>query len=151
LALDFLGDKSLHSTSNGEYVFAPVVVAESRSGGEVAVGDSDEVEVLGGVVDSTATVGVDLDGVSRTNFTLMTGADLRVDGSILGSAKFMSGGKTYTENNETQENVNVNGDGETEANSNDDGTKIDTKINTGMDTSNGSTSINTSGSLNVGL
>lgn len=61
---DVLADQSLHTTTEGEYVFAPVVQMESRSGTKVSVNDDNVVTVEGGTVDSNITVGVDLSGNS---------------------------------------------------------------------------------------
>ncbi|MES2224098.1 MAG: DUF4382 domain-containing protein [Patescibacteria group bacterium] len=143
LRLDFLADKSLHSTSDNKYVFAPVVNAESHSGAEVAVGDSNEVESTGGMKDSSVSVGVDIDGTSRSNFSLTTGTDLKVDGSLLGSVKFMLGGKTYSENSSAQESTN--GTTTTNAGAN-------TNVNTGANanTGAGNANVNVGGAVNLG-
>ncbi len=136
LKIDFLADKSLHSTSDGKYVFAPVVKAESHSGAEVLVdSDSNAIESAGGSVDSAVEVGVDIDGTTRSNFMLTTSSDLKVDGSVLGSVKFMLGGKTYTESDAVQEE-SVSGSATTNTNSN---------VNTGA-----TSTINVGGALKMG-
>lgn len=96
--IDFLADKSLHMTTDKKYVFAPVVAVESRSNTQVTVADDDSVTVSGGSVDSSLTVGVDLDGSSKNNFQLNTDAGLTVDSPLLGEVKFMLSGKTYSQN-----------------------------------------------------
>jgi hypothetical protein len=94
--LDFLADKSLHVTSDGQYVFAPVVKAESRSNASVAVSGDNNVTATGGTVDATATAGMDLEGKSRMNFQLITGQSLKIESSSGNEVKFMLGGKVYT-------------------------------------------------------
>ena len=75
--LDFLADKSLHTTADGEYVFAPVVKTESRSGATVNVDTAGTITVAGGRVDGSSTMGMDLDGSLKLNFEL--GASQRLD------------------------------------------------------------------------
>ena len=101
--LDVLADKSLHTTSDNKFVFAPVVRAQSQSGADVSISNQNAITYAGGTMDSTANVGVNIDGTSRSDFTLTTANDLKVDASNTGSIKFMLGGKTYTENTTTQE------------------------------------------------
>ena len=95
--LDILADKSLHSTLNGDYVFATVVKAESISNTNVSVGEDNVVVVSGGEVDSSTTVGVDLRGVSKTDFILKTGSSLQIDSSDTSKVKFILGGELYEE------------------------------------------------------
>lgn len=136
LKIDFLADKSLHTTSDGKYVFSPVVKAESHSGAEVLVdSDSNAIESAGGSVDSQVEVGVDIDGTTRSNFILTTSSDLKVDSSAIGSVKFILGGKTYTESDVVQEE-SVSGSATTNTNSN---------VNTGA-----TSTINVGGALKVG-
>ena len=95
VTLDFLADKSLHSSAEGKYVFAAVVNAESRSDTNVEVKSNDEVIVSGGSIDSKVSVGVDLTGQTKINFQLDSSAGLKVEESLLGGVKFMLGGQTY--------------------------------------------------------
>ncbi|MEX0930201.1 MAG: DUF4382 domain-containing protein [Candidatus Paceibacterota bacterium] len=81
---DVLADQSLHTAADSSFVFAPVVVMESRSGADVTVNESNTVEIRGGSVDANVSVGVDLAGESRTNFTLDVdqAIELNTNGSI---------------------------------------------------------------------
>ena len=96
IKLDFLADKSLHTTTDGQYVFAPVIKAEARSNAKVDVKSNNEVVILGGNVDSRVEVGVDIDGSSKSNFKLNTEATLKVESSLGGGLKFILGGKSYS-------------------------------------------------------
>ncbi|MFZ2149594.1 MAG: DUF4382 domain-containing protein [Minisyncoccia bacterium] len=78
---DFLADKSLHTTSKGEYVFAPVVKTETRSSSEVTITASGVVNINGGNVDDMKTVGMDIDGSMKTNFQLKSGQKLNINSS----------------------------------------------------------------------
>ncbi len=126
--LDVLADKSLHTTSDNKFVFAPVVRAQSQSGADVSISNQNAITYAGGTMDSTANVGVNIDGTSRSDFTLTTANDLKVDASNTGSIKFMLGGKTYTENKELQE---VPLDAKVEGSSSLDA-KLDAGVNLGL-------------------
>jgi hypothetical protein len=67
---DFLADKSLHVTSDGKYIFAPVVKTESRSDAAVSVDAKNVVTITGGKLDNTNTVGMDIDGSMKLNFQI---------------------------------------------------------------------------------
>ncbi len=97
IGLDFLADKSLHITSDGDYVFAPVVKADYGSKATVTV--TDGVVVVGeGSTDGTTSVGMDLSGKSRANFELITGKSLMIESSTDTEVKFILGGELYTSN-----------------------------------------------------
>jgi hypothetical protein len=98
--IDVLADKSLHTTSDGAYVFAPVVNTESRSDAAVSVGNDNVVVSSGGTVDVNANVGVDLSGKSRSDFILKTGSSLKVESDDSGKTKFLLGGEVYEESDE---------------------------------------------------
>ncbi len=59
---DFVADESLHVTGNGEYIMAPVVRVETRSGADVSVDARSNVQVSGGRTVTDVTVGMDGDG-----------------------------------------------------------------------------------------
>jgi len=95
--LDVLADQSLHVTSSGNYVFAAVVASEAKSDAQVVVAGDNSMIVSGGTVNGSVTVGVDLSGVSRAGFRLVTDNTLNVESSLTGAVKFILGGKEYTE------------------------------------------------------
>ena len=67
---DFLASKSLHTTGNGDYIYAPVVKTETRSDSEVIVNANGIVKINGGNVEDTDTVGMDIDGSVKANFEI---------------------------------------------------------------------------------
>lgn len=75
---DFVADKSLHTTANGEYVFAPVVKTETRSDTTVSIDSKSVVTINGGNVDDTTTVGMDIDGSIKVNFQLKSNQKLNI-------------------------------------------------------------------------
>jgi hypothetical protein len=93
--LDFMADKSLHLTSDGKYVFTPVVKAESTSNATVDVMSDDTVNSSGGTLDSSVNVGVDLDGSSKSDFMLTTDNSLKIQSNVGSQINFMLGGKSY--------------------------------------------------------
>ncbi len=68
--LDFIADASLHTDTQGKYVFAPVVKLDSRSGAEVTVASDNTVVITNGVIRTDVTVGMDLKGEVKTDFRL---------------------------------------------------------------------------------
>ncbi len=80
---DFLADKSLHLTGNGNYVFAPVVHVTSESDTHVTISADGVVSIFGGRSDTDATSGMDIDGSVKTDFQLGSDAKLDiVDGAV---------------------------------------------------------------------
>lgn len=67
--IDIDVDKSLHKTSSGEFIFAPVVNFESRSSATVNIGAKNLLDILGGTVDSTVEAGMDASGQVKSNFS----------------------------------------------------------------------------------
>lgn len=132
ITLDFLADKSLHTTTDGKFVFAPVVNAESRSNAQVAVSNDNVVTSIGGKVDSNASVGVDLSGSSRTNFNLTTGTDLKVDDSVSGTIKFMLGGQTFINTGAVQEEPASQSSNQNNTNSTNSYINADGTVNIGI-------------------
>lgn len=82
--LDVLADQSLHVTTEGEYVFAPVVKVESRSNAVVETSSTGVVTISGGSVETSATVGMDIDGSVKSGFKLDSSVQLDLKGGIVG-------------------------------------------------------------------
>lgn len=79
---DVLADKSIHATAKSEYIFAPVVVVETRSDASVSTASADGVITInGGSVDSSTTVGMDIDGSIKSNFQLNLSSKLELNSS----------------------------------------------------------------------
>lgn len=133
IVVDFLADKSLHTTTDGKYVFAPSIAFSSYSGGEVTVDDNESVKSTGASLQSTLMVGQDLNGQSRTDFELNTDAGLTVDDSVVGKLKFSLGGKTYTPEDPDDTTYTKGGIPETDGSSaSSSGGLLDATINTNL-------------------
>ena len=76
---DFLADKSLHTTGNGSYIFAPVVKIETKSNADVSVDNKSVVTITGGRIDDANTVGMDIDGSVKINFQINSKQKLNID------------------------------------------------------------------------
>lgn len=137
--LDFLADQSLHTTNNKQYVFSPVVEMESRSNVSVNVDDDRTLSTSGGAVDTTTRVGMDLDGMSRRDFSLNSAAGLRVENTLSG-VRFILGNKTYANTNiDVETSVDADFQGNTGGN-----------MNTGTNTGTTGTGTGTAGTNNTG-
>ena len=110
VSLDVQADQSLHTTTEGEYVFAPVIEMQAWSDAVVDISEGSEenatVTVSNGEVTSTVMVGVDASGETRTNFMLDSEAGIEItnDGSIelLGeSAVELDNGTTSSQDQES--------------------------------------------------
>ncbi len=75
---DFLADKSLHTTVDGKYIFAPVVKTESKSDATVTIDSKNVVTITGGKVDSSNTMGMDIDGSVKLNFQINSATKLNI-------------------------------------------------------------------------
>lgn len=106
--LDVIADESLHLTVDGAYVFAPVVKTESKSNTTVTVGSDNVITTSGGTVDSSTSVGVDIDGTSKANFELITDTSLKVDSSAGSAVKFLMSGKTYEKSEALDKSIDIN-------------------------------------------
>ncbi|MBM3944519.1 MAG: DUF4382 domain-containing protein [SAR202 cluster bacterium] len=78
---DFLADQSLHMTGNGEYVFAPVILLEVRSGASAQVDSGSKVQVSGGRLSAQVEVGMDVHGGVDAGLRISPNAVLSISGS----------------------------------------------------------------------
>ena len=143
ITIDFLADKSLHIASGNKYIFTPVINSEARSNAQISVASDDMVTISGGNLDSSNTVGVDLQGSSRPNFELKTSSDSKIEiksasGNMI---TIIFDGKTYTSNTaKVQESIvntelDATGGGSLNVDSG-----LDANLNTSTNTSGSSTS-----------
>ncbi len=77
VVLDFEADKSLHSTGNGEYIFAPVIKLTTLRGPEIQRFGK-KVEFIGGVGDFSGNVGMDENGETHPNSSIDPNAKLEL-------------------------------------------------------------------------
>jgi len=106
--LDILADQSLHKTSSGQFVFAPVVNFESRSGASVTFSKA-LITISGGTITATASAGMDVDGTVKDNFKLSPNVDLGIKNGLIQ----INGNTSNSTNNPgtssgTNTNVNIN-------------------------------------------
>lgn len=116
--IDVLADKSLHLTAKGDYVFAPVVKIESRSDARIDTSADGIVTISEGSLDSTSTVGMDVDGSIKADFEIKSdvkldvGSDgvINVIGGMLKTTASSSSGSTVASSTiNSTSSVNVNG------------------------------------------
>lgn len=81
--IDVLADQSVHKTTKGEVIFAPVVNFESRSNASVQIGSGNIITISGGNVDDNQNAGMDIDGQVKSNFHLNLDTKLKIDGDTI--------------------------------------------------------------------
>lgn len=75
---DFIADESLHETTGGQYVFAPVVAVQTRTQAEVQVRNNNEVDISGGTVRTNAEIGMNISGEMGQGLQIQTNAQLQI-------------------------------------------------------------------------
>ncbi|MFA6353426.1 MAG: DUF4382 domain-containing protein [Candidatus Paceibacterota bacterium] len=83
ISFDFMADKSLHMTGNGNYIFAPVVKTETRSEANVTVNSDNTIKINGGHIDTDTTDGMDIDGSVKNNFQIKADEKLDVVNGVI--------------------------------------------------------------------
>jgi hypothetical protein len=78
MSFDFIANKSLHITGNGQYIFAPVIKAETKSNTNVEVNTNGIVEISGGRTDEVSNVGMDIDGSVKADFQIKAAEKLEI-------------------------------------------------------------------------
>lgn len=85
VALDFLASESLHTATDGTYVFAPVVALKAQSGAQAMINkETGEVKFTNGEITAESRVGVTLSGETKIDFRLSNDVKLQIlqDGTI---------------------------------------------------------------------
>ena len=82
VVLDFLADKSLHTTGQGSYIFAPVITLETKSNAEISIGGG-LVSIGGGKTDTNITIGMNESGEVGINVAIDAGANLEIVGDAI--------------------------------------------------------------------
>ncbi len=90
VTVDFLGDKSLHRTGSGKYVFTPVLTVKTYDRVEKVQIANKKVELIGGVIKYNSTVGVDENGDLKIGYEINPAASLELlnDAIIITSAGY---------------------------------------------------------------
>jgi hypothetical protein len=83
LTFDVKAKESLHVASNNQFVFAPVVVYKSLSNANINVNSDDTVNIGGGEIASSGTVGMDVTGETKADFMLEATTSLTVNSGIV--------------------------------------------------------------------
>ena len=79
VTVDFVADKSIHTASDGKYVFAPVILLETRSDANAEISEGNIVTIIGGNVISSVNAGMDVDGEIKINFKLNPASKIQID------------------------------------------------------------------------
>lgn len=75
---DFIADESLHETTEGQYVFAPVVALQTRTQAQVQFRNNNEVDISGGTVRTNAQIGMNISGQMGEGLQIQTNAQLQI-------------------------------------------------------------------------
>ncbi len=70
VVFDFMADKSLHTTGNGKFIFAPVIKLRQQAGVNVAMKSGDELSITGGDKEQDDDFGMDEKGDVKSDFEL---------------------------------------------------------------------------------
>jgi hypothetical protein len=75
---DFMANESLHETTDGQYVFAPVVAVQTRTQAEVQIRNNNEVDISGGNVRTNAQIGMNISGQMGQGLKIQTNTQLQI-------------------------------------------------------------------------
>lgn len=76
--LDFIADESLHTTGQGDYIFAPVIQMEARHDPRISI-QGQRVQISGGEVKLKTKMGMDAQGKVGINVRIPADAELEID------------------------------------------------------------------------
>ncbi|MBY0294076.1 DUF4382 domain-containing protein [Patescibacteria group bacterium] len=155
--IDIHTSDSMHTATDGSYVFTPVVQFTSRSNTKVAVDSENYVTATGGTQDTNVMAGSDLSGQMHINAALSPNVRIQLNGSalIMGSSSASSTGSTSSTVN-TSGLIQIDSNGVLNVNMpfNVSGSaSSSSNTNTGTNASSstqGSGSVNVGGTVNVG-
>ena len=112
--IDIIASDSLHITSDGAYVFAPVAHMQSESNAKIIVAGDNSITSTEGKSEGDVKVGVDLDGSTKMNFKLVADGTLKMQTGTStdnkGKIMFLLGGKSFMAGSadvETSEDASV--------------------------------------------
>ncbi|MBI5223192.1 DUF4382 domain-containing protein [Candidatus Micrarchaeota archaeon] len=106
ISLDFLVDRSLHTTGRGEYIFAPVVDVQTRNGANVSLKGTNVI-IEGGSIVTNLRVGTDTSGRTDVNVSIPTDAILEINGNNIMVRVVPNGSRTDVVINSSVSNVNA--------------------------------------------
>jgi hypothetical protein len=81
---DFIANESLHETTEGQYVFAPVIALQTRTQAQVQIRNNNEVDISGGTVRTNAQICMNISGQMGEGLEIQTNAQLQISaGNII--------------------------------------------------------------------
>jgi|SRR3989344_4667106 len=80
VVFDFLLDKSLHTTTDGKYIFLPVIKLQTQSVLKSIQIRSGELTIPTGTIDSDATIGMDENGNTKNGFSFNPATEFELEG-----------------------------------------------------------------------
>jgi len=83
VTVDVLGDKSLHRTVSGKYIFAPVLNLKTYDRVDSVQIANKKVELIGGNIKYNSTIGVDENGDLKIGYEINSAATLELQGNTL--------------------------------------------------------------------
>lgn len=84
VTVDIVSDKSIHSTGNGMYIFAPVIKFETRSKlSDIQVFPTGEVSLIGGKADTSMDAGMDENGDMKKDFFFDAATNFEIIGNVI--------------------------------------------------------------------
>lgn len=84
VTVEILSDKSIHSTGNGIYIFAPVIKFETRSKlSNIQVFPTGEVSLIGGKTDTSIDAGMDENGDLKKDFSFDPSTNFEIIGNVI--------------------------------------------------------------------
>lgn len=83
---DVIADSSMHKTTAGEFVFAPVIKFDSSTNTTVKVAADNSVVVFGGLINPSVNAGMDATGAVKLNYILDPKTNLRISATGVISA-----------------------------------------------------------------
>ncbi|TSC89198.1 MAG: hypothetical protein G01um10143_579 [Parcubacteria group bacterium Gr01-1014_3] len=83
VTVDILGDKSLHRTSSGKYIFASVLNLKTYERVEQVQIANKKVELIGGTIKYNSTIGVDENGDLKIGYEINSAATLEILGDAI--------------------------------------------------------------------
>jgi len=79
ILLDIQADSSLHITGNNNYIFAPVIMVESRNNATVTINTDNNVVISSGTVRTSTTVGMNINGTIGVGIQIPANANLSIN------------------------------------------------------------------------
>lgn len=83
MVFDIIADDSLHTTTNGTFIFAPVIKFETKSGTDAVVDSANQITMTAGHTDTILNTGMTVDGEMKNDFMLNSQIILTELGNVI--------------------------------------------------------------------